>query len=475
MANVIFYSQLGYRPFIWRPVACYILARWLEEHGYTCQVIEFTHLFSPDELIETTKMFIDDDTMLLGVSSTMWATWNADLGQQSRVESIPENIKIAITELKKEFPKLKTQLGGPRAHDHIVGVDLFDFATTDAYGEDGLLKLMDELSKQTGVTKINRKKFDISSHRFIYKEHDCILPGETLPIEWGRGCIFQCPFCRSPNLGKKPGKDEKDISLMVDEFTEMYERFGTTAYYFIDETFNANSDRIERLGEVYNKLPFKLEFLAYNRADLLDAKPWTQDILHECGQRGALFGIETFHPDGAKLVNKPWSAKRGKDFLLELREKWPHTHIDVSLIAGLPNVPKEYLYETADWLMDSKLGFYWFMTLSMVENEKQGVWELNADDKGITWPSKKYPQYWEWGDMSFIKAYTMASELNRYVKTQSRWAMWGLGPLKTVGLDLMDCVNKSSAEIFEQTGDMYDHEDRLFEMYKAKLHKIAGR
>jgi hypothetical protein len=43
MANVILYSQIGHRPVIWRPSACYILARWLEEHGYTVQVIEFTH------------------------------------------------------------------------------------------------------------------------------------------------------------------------------------------------------------------------------------------------------------------------------------------------------------------------------------------------------------------------------------------------------------------------------------------------
>ena len=80
MANVILYSQIGHRPAIWRPIACYILARWLEEHGYTVQVIEFTHLFSPDELVEYTKMFVDDDTKLIGVSSTMWTTWNSDLG-----------------------------------------------------------------------------------------------------------------------------------------------------------------------------------------------------------------------------------------------------------------------------------------------------------------------------------------------------------------------------------------------------------
>jgi len=473
MANVILYSQIGHRPVIWRPIACYVLARWLEEHGYTVQVIEFTHLFSPDELVEYTKMFVDDDTKLIGVSSTMWTTWNSDLGYQSRANTVPENISGALRELKATFPNIKTIVGGPRAYDNVVGNELFDYKTTDAYGEDMLLKLLDELTDKSLATRMRRKRFEICSHRFTYKEHDCILPNEALPIEWGRGCIFKCPFCRDPHLGKKPGEDEKPVSLMVDEFTELYEKFGTTAYYFLDETFNANSDRIKDLGEVYNKLPFELEFISYNRADLLDAKPWTQEILHACGQRGTLLGIESFNPQAAKFVAKPWSAKRGKDFLLELRDKWPNTHIEVSMIAGLPFVSERELFETADWFKDSKLGFYWFLALMLFNDENKSEWEVKENE--ITWPNPKNPMYWEWGDMSYTRATKLAAELNRHMNTKDLWHMWSLGPLKVLGHDFKDGVNKSKTEIFNMVGDFYEHEDRLFELYKSKLRAIAGR
>jgi hypothetical protein len=477
MANVVLWSQLGYRPLVWRVIACYVLARWIEEHGYTCQVIEFTHLYSPEELVEATKMFIDKDTLMIGASTTMWSNWKADLQMQShRGTTVPENITYAIKELKQEFPNIATVVGGPRAYDHFPGIELFDYATPIAFGEDWLLNLLDELSDKTMGVKLRRPKFDICTHRFVYREHDCILPGETLPIEWGRGCIFKCPFCRSPNLGKRPGTSEKNVDLMVDEFTEMYERFGTTSYYFIDETFNADVDRIENLAKVYNKLPFKLEFLCYNRADLLDKNPHTQDILHECGQRGTLMGIETFHPEAAKLIKKPWSAKRGKDFLLELQDKWPNTHIDCSMIVGIPGVPREFYFETAEWFLNTRLGFYVFKPLYMTHHERQGEWELNQEELGITFPDPvNEPDYWVWKDSSSLTTHKLTAELNRYLDVHDRWFMWSLGTVTAMGINLSDVVNKPASEIVKLTGDLYDQETRLFNLYKEKLKTFAGR
>ena len=301
------------------------------------------------------------------------------------------------------------------------------------------------------------------------------MPGECLPIEWGRGCIFQCPFCRDPNLGKRPGTDEKDINLMVEEFIETYEKFGTTSYYFLDETFNANTDRIENLAKVYDKLPFKLEFLAYNRADLLDKNPHTQEILHNCGQRGVLLGIETFHPVAAKAIAKPWSAKRGKDFLLEMQDKWSNTHIDCHFMTGLPGESEEDLYKTADWLTQTKLGFFWFIPLFMNHDERNGIWEKTALKEGVSWPDPSDNLNWIRGDWSWIKAYNVASKLNRHINSQFRMSMWGLGAMKTIGIDFNDTVNKTSEEIFEKTGDVYDHEARLFNKYKELLKLQAGR
>jgi|694.fasta_scaffold00357_81 hypothetical protein len=477
MANVILYNQLGYRPLIWRTISCYLLARWIEEHGYTCQVIEFTHLFDPEELLEYTKMFIDDDTILIGASSSMWSTWSSELMMNIHAKKVPESIYFSLSEIKKEFPKIKTVVGGHRFYNQLEDLDVFDYKCIIDYGEDWLLKLLDELTDKPLAQKLKRKSFDINTHRFVFREHDCILPGESLPMEWGRGCIFKCPFCRSPNLGKKSGSDEKSVELMVDVFTEMYERFGTTSYYFVDETFNADVKRIETLHEVSQQLPFQLEYIIYGRADLIDKHPHTIDMLQDSGLRAVLFGIETFHPEGAKLVLKPWSAKRGKDFLLELRNRWNKVHIDCSLIAGLPGVSNEYHYELADWFLNSKLGFFNFKPLLMVKGAEStmSTWEIDSSKLKIEWPDEKEPAYWVWGDTNYVNSYKLACELNRHIRVQDKAFAWSLGAFTALGFKMEQLTNLGTKEILNLCGDIYDHEARLFNKYKSMLKSIAGR
>jgi len=475
MANVILYSQLGYRPLIWRSISCYILARWIEDHGYTCQVIEFSHLFSSEELVEYTKMFIDNDTILIGASSTMWSSFSSEILMGAVAKEVPENLYKALIELKKEFSKIKTLVGGPRGYAYLKNIEIFDHIADISFGENWLLKFLDELTDKNLSTKLRRKQFNISNHRFVYKDHDCILPGESLPLEWGRGCIFKCPFCRSPELGKKSGTLEKNTDLMVDQLIEMYERFGTKSYWFIDETFNADNSRIENLYEVHKKLPFQLEFSCYMRPDLLDKNPHTQDMIYESGLRGTLFGIETFNKEASKLVLKPWSHKRGKDFLQEIFEKWPNTHIDCSFLVGLPGESEEDLYKTADWLTQTKLGFFWFIPLFMNRDERYGIWEKTALKEGVSWPDPSDNLDWVRDDWSWIKAYNVSSKLNRYINSQSRMGMWGLGAMKTAGVDFNDTVNKKREEIFEKLGDIYDHQARLFNKYKELLKLQAGR
>jgi radical SAM superfamily enzyme YgiQ (UPF0313 family) len=477
MAQVILYNQLGYRPLIWRTISCYLLARWIEEHGYTCQVIEFTHLFTPEELYDYTKMFIGEDTVCIGASSSMWSTYSSELMMNIHAKSVPDNIHHSLSEIKKEFPKIKTVVGGHRFYNSLQGIDIFDYKCVIDFGEDWFLKLLDEITDKPLGKKLTRKQFDISSHKFIFREHDCILPNETLPMEWGRGCIFKCPFCRSPNLGKKSGSDEKNVSLMTDILSEMYEKFGTTSYYFVDETFNADVNRIENLYAVSKKLPFQLEYIVYARADLIDKHPHTIDMLQESGLRGVLFGIETFDPEASKLVLKPWSAKRGKDFLLNLRERWDKVHIDCSLIAGLPGVSREYHFELAEWFEKSKMGFFNFKPLLMVRDadSTKSTWEIDSSKLKITWPIEKEPAYWEWGNTNYLNSYKLASELNRHFKVQDRPFAWSLGAFRAFGFKLEQLVNLKTKDIIELCGDLYENETLLFEKYKKMLLSIAGR
>jgi hypothetical protein len=109
-------------------------------------------------------------------------------------------------------------------------------------------------------------------------------------------------------------------------------------------------------------------------------------------------------------------------------------------------------------------------------NEQRGVWELNQTELEINFPDPiNQPDYWAWRDTSFIFANTLGGELNRYIKMHTRRSMWMLPVVTSMGVKMLDVVNKTADEWHQYTGDLYEQETRLFEVYKALLKKQAGR
>ena len=64
------------------------------------------------------------------------------------------------------------------------------------------------------------------------------MPGEVLPLEVGRGCIFSCAFCSFDLIGKRVGDWTKSPKVLRNELLENYEKFGVTTYNFTDELIN---------------------------------------------------------------------------------------------------------------------------------------------------------------------------------------------------------------------------------------------
>ena len=103
--------------------------------------------------------------------------------------------------------------------------------------------------------------FDITTLNHQWHSKDCILPGETLPIEISRGCIFKCNFCSYPLNGKKKFDYLRDPALIKEELIYNYENFQTTNYFFADDTFNDSTLKLESLHKVITELPFKIKFV----------------------------------------------------------------------------------------------------------------------------------------------------------------------------------------------------------------------
>jgi hypothetical protein len=171
MNDIIFWSGIWspYYHDCTRPIGCYQLAHWLRKHKFNCQVVEFVHLMSVEELLELTELAISKNTFAIGLSTTFWPPNGV----------VPNNISIVVSYLKKKYPRLEIIGGGPRINRYQKFFDRI--FTNDA--ENTLLTYCQQ--KKYSIT-FPTSQFDIvnSDHRFIEQIWGKTLLGDHLNDKW---------------------------------------------------------------------------------------------------------------------------------------------------------------------------------------------------------------------------------------------------------------------------------------------------
>jgi radical SAM superfamily enzyme YgiQ (UPF0313 family) len=201
-----------------------------------------------------------------------------------------------------------------------------------------------------------------SSDLLKFTEDDVVFENETLPIELGRGCVFKCAFCDYDMTGKNFGDYNKTEEVFYSILMSNYEKFGTTRYQFSDDTLNDSAEKIDLLCRVSKRLPFKLEYGAYLRVELLDKIPDSAERLLESGLRGANFGIETFNKKAGASVGKGYGM-HAVSTLTSARKVWrDNVAVNINLIVGLPYDTISDLQEQHRMIRDADFIDYVFYT-----------------------------------------------------------------------------------------------------------------
>lgn len=452
MSNLILWNSLNANHAPLRPVGPHQLATWLISHGYTVKVIDFCHLLSTNELVELTSKHIDSSTIAVGCSTTFWnkINYTALIRMGEHKFSEPPWVQNARDKIQSKYKNIKWLLGGANS----MATKLkYDWTIMHGHAEDELLKFMDEHSN----ISTQRQLFDIKNLDSAYKDDLSIDSSEVLSLELSRGCQFKCKFCRYPLLGKKKNTYIRDFSLIEKELIENYEKFGTTRYSFMDDTVNESDEKITAMAEIAQRLPFKLEWVGYNRLDLIGSKPHTIELLKQSGLKSAFFGIESFHPSASKIIGKGWNGVHGKNFLLELKERWgSDANFFLSFIVGLTGESSEHLDETHQWCIDNNMPDWTFNGLS-ISRKASAAWNSEFDTNyrmyGYQFPYEDDDRHWVNNMWNYDSAREKAFSLSMDARQHLTVAGYLLAELACVGYSFDELMHTKKLDLDWPTFD----------------------
>jgi hypothetical protein len=395
--NIILISDYTDNNFMIKSIATFKLARELRLAGYQVAVLYHLHIFKFEEILHILENLISDQTVFVGfnnmfyknceeIEQTSGSTKLAKFKSNEPGCMLPHgkayNQKLK-SHIKNLNPSTKLVFGGPTAFDAATFKE-FDYVIL-GYADTSIVSLANYLSKQQKLDKsyksihgfviVNDAKaqdFDFVNSKMEYEVYDCVLPSETLSIEISCGCIFSCAFCAYPLNGKRKFDYIKNPDLLLAEFLDNYEKFNVTRYFFLDDTFNDSKEKIELIYDISRKLPFKLEYWAFIRLDLLAARPETIDMLYQSGMRHCFFGIESFNKETGEIIGKGMAREKLIGTLQHIKNTYgDEITVAGSFILGLPKESIESMKQTCEFLLQTDLFSKYYINPYVIKTGKK--------------------------------------------------------------------------------------------------------
>lgn len=387
----------------------------LRQNGFEVDVIDRFGLFSEKELAELAYRYRGID--YIGVSATfMFKQLASGLNVETTDYNVPKLAKLQAF-VAMVNPK-QVVVGGATIYVPIDGA-----------------RYVQGKNQETDIYRafdiaIPRYISDIQTlnHRFI--DSDYILPRETLPMEISRGCIFNCKFCSFGLRARDKFDYNRHATLVADEIEYNRDKFGSTNYYFLCDTFNDTTMKLENIANELSRRDLKISFVSYLRHDLLHTFPEQIQILKDMGIRGAQFGLETFNYASGKTIGKGLHPDKVKELLIKLNTEWPETMINSIFIVGLPHSTMDEHDSTVEWIKEKKvLASAMFYPLHLNKDIKDASeFSKNAEKYGYH-DLEQWGGNWKYKDL-FDKndAVKKAHELNTELGSITNGSAWHLMP-----------------------------------------------
>lgn len=435
-----------------RALGAYRIRTELEDKGYNVKVIDYFHSLSQEDIVLAFNKYVSKDTLWVGFSSTFFNT-----------SQLLQEKKEFFTELRRAYDT-PFVIGGAKAM--VEFLDFADYFVT-GYADDATVALTNYISGKDTTLKFKEykgkkiidsnhtyDKKDISNIPVVWKPEDGITAQQSLPMEIARGCIFNCAFCNFPLNNKSKFDYIRAKEDMYAEFMRNYEQFGTTNYWFMDDTYNDSMVKLELMHDVITNLPFKINFDTYVKPELLVRWPDQIDLLVESGLRGASFGLESYNKQTRQAIQKGADVEKVLDAIGSIKQKSKgQVKVQVNLIVGLPHQSEASIRESRERVVaDSNIDlWYWYPLL--IHSKEHHEYHSPIDRDPAKYGYKVHHQkrllkntlagktnawmtVWKNEHMNAIKAGKIADDLRKQDDQYQKVAGWTCGSVTSLGLDL---------------------------------------
>lgn len=417
-----------------KPLGAYKCAQVLRDAGYTCLVVDHIQTYSEKDLTELLSKAVSDDTYLLGVSTTF----------------LPESIIDFVANL---CPNVKIAVGGAKANPNETNKNI-DYVVI-GYAEQSIVNVVEHIATGSPVPSSYKSVYSpvivddrkAEGYNFVNSVIDWqpedVVNQTVLPLEVARGCIFKCKFCAYPMNGKQQLDFVKTEQSLQRELERNYNEYGIYKYFLVDDTFNDNDYKLDKILAVVKKLKFQPEFWAYTRLDLI-ARQVNKNIskLFDIGLRATHFGIETLNEETGRLIGKGYSQQKQIEAVQYIRNKFKdQIQMHGSFIVGLPHESNESCIRTFEMLQSQQLPLHsWSFQPLTISNPNRFAWNssisLNLEDYG--YKTNATNESWiDWSNehTTYQDAIVLANELNNGSRENKQmgcyaglaWAMQAFG------------------------------------------------
>lgn len=191
-------------------------------------------------------------------------------------------------------------------------------------------------------------------------------------IQGNRGCPYICEFCSwSATEGEhfvgedgkvqfRPRIRAKSAQRVLEEISLLYEKYNVRYLFWVDATWNYDTQFLDELSEGIIRKGYKLGWWAFTRADLMlkQEEAGVLEKMVRAGLRHCLFGAERGEQEGLDELGKD---KVTGDHFMEashlLKRKYPEVFRQACFLVGLPSDTPQKLQNLETYINKTAVDF----------------------------------------------------------------------------------------------------------------------